>query len=308
MPPSRKKLLITGASGFLGWNLVQQASRDWQVFGTTFSQTLDASGFAPEQIDLRDFEALKQFFHRIAPDAVIHTAAVTDPNVCQVHRQESHQLNVTASANLAGLCSDRKIPFVFTSTDLVFDGKHAPYAEQDPVSPLSVYGEQKVAAETEILRRHPGAAICRLPLMFGDPGPVARSFLQPMLRNLSEGRILTLFTDEYRSPTSGASAARGLLMALKSGSGVLHLGGSERVSRYDFGLLVARVFGLNLDKINPCRQSDVKMPAPRPADVSLDSAKAFQLGFSPLSLVQELTQIRDQNGAFNRRIQYQSLK
>ena len=284
----------------MGWNLAREASPDWQVCGTTFSQKLDDSGIASEKIDLRDFEALQQFFHRIAPDAVIHTAA--DPNVCQVHRQESHQLNVTASANLAGLCSDRNIPFVFTSTDLVFDGKNAPYAETDPVSPLSVYGEQKVAAETEIVRQHPGAAICRLPLMFGDPGPVAQSFLQPMLRHLSEGRVLNLFTDEYRSPTSGASAARGLLLALETVSGILHLGGRERVSRYDFGLRVAQTFGLRAATITPSRQSDVQMPAPRPADVSLDSTKAFRLGFSPLPLAQELAKVRDQIETSNRRV------
>ncbi|MDB4384576.1 NAD(P)-dependent oxidoreductase [Opitutaceae bacterium] len=292
MPSCPPKLLVTGASGFVGWNVCQLAAgRGWQVFGTTFSHPIDVEGLNSRTIDLRDFATLRALFADIQPDAVIHTAAAKDPNFCQENPAESHGINVDASVNLAGLCADQKIPFVFTSTDMVFDGTAAPYAESDPVSPIHIYGEQKVLAETRILARKPAATICRLPLMFGDAGPVAQSFLQPMVNQLKSGTTVNLFTDEYRTPISGPVAAQGLLLALEKASGILHLGGSERISRHDFGLLAVEAFKLSNVSINACRQADVKMAAPRAPDLSLDSTRANQLGFTPPSLIKQLNDL-----------------
>lgn len=294
MPSAPKKLLITGASGFLGWNLCQKAATaDWQVFGTAHSHPIDLAGATIRQIDLRDVSALKTLVDEIQPDAVIHTAAAKDPNFCQEHPTESHQINVDASINLAGLCADRDIPFVFTSTDMVFDGTSAPYSETSPVSPIHTYGKQKVLAEAQILERYPAATICRLPLMFGDAGPVAQSFLQPLIAQLKSGATVNLFTDEYRTPISGQVAAHGLLLALESNGGILHLGGSERISRFEFGRRVVETFGLNRANMNACLQQDVVMAAPRPPDLSLDSTKANQLGFAPPSAAQQLKELSD---------------
>ena len=285
-PP--KKLLITGASGFLGWNLCQTANLDWQVFGTTFSHPVRLNNAINQKIDLRDSSAIKTLFDQIQPDAVIHTVAVKDPTLRQDHSNETHQINVDASVNLADLCADRQIPYVFTSTDMVFDGTCAPYSETSPVSPISIYGEQKALAEELILARYPQAAICRLPLMFGDPGPVAQSFLQPLINHLKSGPTVNLFTDEYRTPISGKVAAKGLLIALENAQGILHLGGSERISRYELGLLVVETFDLNHAHINACLQLDFVATSPRPPDLSLDSTKANQLGFVPPSLKQQI--------------------
>lgn len=292
MNESRKKLLLTGAGGFLGWNLCRQASSRWDVFGTVFSRPLETAGVNIVQIDLTNFTALKRLFSEIRPHAVIHTAALSDPNFCQLNRARTHRINVEASINLAGLCSDASIPCVFTSSDLVFDGLNPPYGEEDPVSPVSIYGEQKVLAEQGMLERYSRATICRMPLMFGHAGPLAVSFIQPMIQALQEGRGLKLFADEFRTPLSGRDAVQGLFMALKKVRGVIHLGASERISRYDFGLLLARVFGLSQEKLTPCSQRDIPMPAPRSPDVSLDSRRAFALGFKPGPLKKELEGIR----------------
>jgi len=289
MPSYPPKLLVTGASGFVGWNVCQLAAvTDWQVFGTSFSHPIEMEGVSSRTIDLRDFAALRALFADIQPDAVIHTAAAKDPNFCQENPTESHGINVDASVNLASLCADRDIPFVFTSTDMVFDGTSAPYSESSPASPIHVYGEQKVLAETRILTRNPAATICRLPLMFGDAGSVAQSFLQPMVQQLNSGTTVNLFTDEYRTPISGGIAAQGLLLALEKAQGILHLGGSERISRYEFGRLVVSTFNLANVSINACRQADVKMAAPRAPDLSLDSSQANRLGFTPPSLIEQL--------------------
>jgi dTDP-4-dehydrorhamnose reductase len=133
-----------------------------------------------------------------------------------------------------------------------------------------------------------------MPLMFGSPSPTANSFLQPFLKTLQEGKELSLFTDEYRTAVGVNSAVNGLLLALEKVQGIIHLGGKERVSRYQFGLLMAAVFNITRKQIKPCLQSDVPMIAPRPQDVSLDSSLAFSLGYQPLSIKTELEAIRDE--------------
>jgi len=283
-----KKLLITGASGFLGWHLCQIAKQEWEVYGTYFSHSLEIPGIKMLKVDLVDFQELKQIFDAVQPAAVIHTAAISQPNFCQTHPDESHAINVTASCNIAGLCADSSISCAFTSTDLVFDGLNAPYRETDPVCPVNIYGEQKVMAEEGMLKRYPMTAICRMPLMFGKETPTATSFIQPFIQTLKQGKELNLFIDEFRTPVSGKTAAKGLLLALEKVNGLIHLGGKEIISRYDFGRLLVEVFQLAPDGLKGCQQKDVKMAAPRPSDVSLDSSKAFSLGYQPLSLREEL--------------------
>ncbi len=284
-----KKLLITGGSGFLGWHLCQIAKQEYSVYSTYFSHHIEIPGINTLSANLTEWNQLKQIFKEIQPTAVIHTAALSQPNFCQTHPQESHKINVTASKNIAELCADASIPCIFTSTDLVFDGKGAPYKETDPVNPVNLYGKQKVMAEEEMLKCYPMTAVCRMPLMFGATTPTATSFIQGFLKTLQQGKELNLFTDEFRTPVSGLTAAKGLLLVLNQQiSGHIHLGGKERISRYEFGKLMVEVLQLSNAKIKPGRQQDVKMAAPRPSDVSLDSSVAFELGYKPFSIKKEL--------------------
>lgn len=304
-----KKLLVTGASGFLGWNLCHVAKHNWQVYGTYFTNYVTIDDVNLYKVNLTDYIALEQLFSTLQPDAVIHLAAASKPNFCQNNPQISYNINVTTSLYLAQLCAAADIPFVFTSTDLVFDGRrysalkrrsllrlrqNSFYQENDPVSPICIYGKHKVIAEQKIQEIYPNAAICRMPLMFGIPAPVANSFIQGFIKTLKAEQELNLFVDEFRTPVSATTAAQGLLLALeKQVNGILHLGGQERISRYDFGLLLAKVLKLNQDLIVPGKQQDVIMAAPRSPDTSLDSSKAWQLGYQPLSLRDELIAISD---------------
>ncbi len=289
-----RRLLVTGGSGFLGWNLCSLAasSGGWNVYAAYLHHAVAPSGCIPGRVDLTSYAELRAALDAIRPDAVVHCAAASQPNWCQEHPAESRRINVEATVNIAGLCADRGIPLAFTSTDLVFDGRNSPYKESDPVSPVSLYAEQKVEAETGVMERHPAAAVCRMPLMYGVPGPAAQSFVQPFLKVIREGKELRLFTDEFRTPVSGRAAAAGLLMALEKVQGLIHLGGRERVSRYEMGRILVEALEIPNARITPCLQSDVPMSAPRPKDVSLDSAKAFELGYEPPEIRGEIARMR----------------
>ncbi|MDJ0542729.1 MAG: sugar nucleotide-binding protein, partial [Microcystis sp. M53603_WE2] len=127
-----KRLLITGVSGFLGWHIYQKTRSYWASFGTYFNHNVNSNDPNLIKINLTDLAAVKELFQQIKPDAVIHAAAQSKPNLCQEFPQASEAINLTASLEIARLCSQYQIPLVFTSTDLVFDGKNAPYSENDP--------------------------------------------------------------------------------------------------------------------------------------------------------------------------------
>lgn len=288
-----RTLLVTGASGFLGWHVCRAAAVSWNVVGTYCTHATSIDGVAMHRLDLSGGE-LVAFLNDLQPDAIIHAAALSQPNACESDPVASEAINVVATRNIAEWCGKRDVPMVFTSSDLVFDGQHAPYDEVSATEPVSIYGRHKLAAEDAVLSRVPAGVVCRLPLMFGNRDGVPASFIGPWLEKLAKGQALTLFDDEFRTPVSGRVAANGLLLALSKGArGILHLGGRERISRYAFGLKLAECFGLAATAIQKVKICDVKMSAPRPPDVSLDSGKAFALGYAPGDLDTQLAAVRD---------------
>ena len=285
------KLLVTGASGFLGWNLCRMAQGRWDVYGLVRRNQNQLQGVELRRADLTRFKEIKENLLQIRPDALIHAAAESNPNYCQLNPAASHAINVEATVNLASLCADLRIPLVFISSDLVFNGLNPPYSENDPVCPVSIYGEQKAEAERAVLDRYPQALVCRMSLMFGDAGQGAASFIQPLIDDMRNGRRINLFIDEYRTPVSATNAAQGILLALSRTNGILHMGGSERISRFDFGKLLRDILGAPNAKLCACTRQSIETAAPRPADVSLNSGRAMALGFKPGSLREELERL-----------------
>jgi dTDP-4-dehydrorhamnose reductase len=277
----KPRLLITGASGFLGTHLCRTAADRYTVLGVSNKNKISVNNVKVLSVDLCDRKALKELFIQVKPDTVIHAAAMSEPNLCQQDPSESNKINVSASLHIAELCCNQAIPMAFVSTDLVFDGCKGNYSECDPVSSVSLYGEQKVNAEAGISDLLPNAVICRMPLMFGDVTGSSQSFIQPMIYSFSHAVKQNLFTDEFRSPVSAMSASHGILLALEKTTGIIHLGGKERISRYDFGLMLAEIGNFDKRLIVPKLQKEIKFTAPRPPDVSLNSSKAFSLGYFP---------------------------
>ena len=286
------RLLLTGASGFLGWNIAQVADSEWEVHGVV---NKNASGLASReyQLDLTDESATKALIDRIDPQVIIHTAATSNANFCEANPEAAYRINVDSTRFLARYAADKNIRFVFTSTDLVFDGTKGFYSENDPCNPVNTYGYQKVAAEEAIAKVNPDGVICRMPLLFGYSATANQSFLSGFLAKLRNNEELFFFTDEYRTPLGGQSAANGLLhAALHFPGGRYHMGGKKRLSRYDFGLLMSKTFGLDIKMIKPASQKDFKFAAERPPDVSLNSEKATKLGFAPMETEEELDSLK----------------
>lgn len=289
-----KTLLITGASGFLGYNIIEQNIKNWNICALTNQRKFSFRNITQAYCNLTDEELLKNTLESIKPDAIIHLAAISDTNYCEANVEMAKEVNILASINLASYAADRSIPFIFTSTDLVFDGKKGNYDEKDNTNPLNEYGKQKAFAEKGILSINKNACVLRMPLMFGYAGYYSQSFLQPFIQNIKNNKEQMLFTDEYRSILDGKSAAKGILLALDNGwKGIYHLGGNEKISRYDFGLKVCEKYSLDKQLLIPTLQKKLKLTAARPADVSLYSNKAKSEGFVAEDLAYAIAQLKE---------------
>ncbi len=251
---------ITGAGGLIGNYLVRTAaecSPETQVLGLTRAQ-----------VDLADFSAVQTLFSRQQPNAVIHCAALSRSADCQANPALARTLNVEVTQRLASLAAD--IPFLFLSTDLVFDGRSGNYDESAPVNPLSLYAETKVAAEQLVLA-NPRHAVVRTSLNGGTSPAGNRGFNEEIRLAWQAGRTLRLFTDEFRSPIPAQVTARALWQILGQ-PGLYHLGGSERLSRWQIGQLLAARWPQLHPKFEPVSLQEYP-GAPRSPDTSLNSAK-----------------------------------
>jgi len=288
-----KRLLVTGISGFLGNCLAGLDQQDWQIYGLYHSNAIEHPAIKTFQINLTQQTDLENIFNTIQPDAVLHLAALSNANFVEVNQAVSEIVNVKVTIDLVELSKSRGIPFVFASSDLVFGGKNAPYDEEARLDPVSIYGQQKVQAEKEIVERYPDAIIARCPVMYGMP-KWGNTFMKSWVNNLKEGKNVYAFTDEFRTKVSGNTAIKGMLLLLqKYKKGIWHLGGTERMSRYDFAIKMADAFELPKDLVKASLQADVQMAAARPADVSLDSSKAIAIGYEPPLIHEELLRLKN---------------
>ncbi|MCB9257163.1 MAG: SDR family oxidoreductase [Chitinophagales bacterium] len=258
------KLLITGASGFVGTALCRIAiNRGFSVLGMQ-RQASSTASFESLVSDLSKTQSFA-FLDRYSLDGIIHLAANSDVNACENFPKESYLLNVVASKNLATYAKKRNIPFVFASSDQVFDGEKGNYSTQDQALPLNQYGKQKLEAENACLASYTKSVVCRLPLMLGAHGGYEKNFIA----NLKEGKVQKLFTDEIRSVAQVDEIAKSLIEALSWGGGLYHLGGPKPMNRYEIGLYLAEKYHLASALLEPAKQADVSMAAARPKDVSM---------------------------------------
>jgi dTDP-4-dehydrorhamnose reductase len=231
-----KKLLITGASGFVGGNAAVRGAKAWDVTATFQSHPFRIPGVRSIRLDLEDPDAVRSLVLSLKPRAVIHCAAWSRLDDCETNRNRTFAINTESVRVLAEACAESGCRLVFTSTDMVFDGEKGNYAETDPAYPLSVYGESKRAAEETIRGACSDHAIARVALVYGKTVTGGASFSESLLKAWREGTKTPLFTDQFRTPVEVVNLAEALLeLASSPFRGTLHTGGADRVDRHTFG-------------------------------------------------------------------------
>ena len=245
------RILITGASGLLGINLAMEAMREHEVIGVDRGK-LKSAPFQVLQADLLHMDTLDSVFDSARPDALINCAALANLEECEQHPERARILNAEMPGELADVCAQRNISFIHLSTDAVFDGtKVGAYTEEDQPNPQGVYSQSKLDGERAVRQANPQAIIARVNF-FGWSLTNSRSLGEFFVNNLSAEKPVNGFTDVIFCPMLVNHTARLLLeMLAKNLSGLYHVVGAQPMSKYQFGLEVARKFELNQSLISP---------------------------------------------------------
>jgi dTDP-4-dehydrorhamnose reductase len=226
-------------------------------------------------LDLADEKAIQRTMETIQPAAVIHTAAWSDLDGCKRDPKQAFHINATATEILAEMSSRLGCRLVYVSSDMVFDGGRGNYSEEDTPRPINVYGKTKLTGEKFIQSVCRDFAIARAALIYGKPVTGSNSFSEKIKQVVGTGEVMRLFTDQFRTPVLVENLAEALLeLSENAFVGTIHLGGAERVNRYDFGLRLAELNHLPVELMKPVSMGDILMDAPRPRDVSLNTGLA----------------------------------
>ncbi len=266
MTNQRPLAWVTGAAGLIGSYLVR--------LGSTSAGNWNVRGLTRADLDLTDFTAVRAAFERDRPALVIHCAALSRSPDCEANPGLARLLNVDVTRVLADLCQNGSL--VYFSTDLIFDGRQGNYDETAAPRPFGAYAETKAAGEAPVLA-HPRHLVIRTSLNGGRSPTRDRGFNEQIRRAWESGRTLRLFTDEFRSPTHAEVTARAVWELVAAGaSGVYNVAGTQRLSRYEIGQLVASRVPHLKPGIEPASLREYQ-GAPRPPDTTLNCAKAQAL-------------------------------
>ncbi len=276
-----RTVLVTGGSGALGWTLIRRLRGRCRVVATYCQHPFTADEVESRSLDLRKPGKAAHLIQEAEPACVIHTASLTKADYCEQHPAETEKINVQATEEIAKACEKSGARLVYVSTDLVFDGLEGNYTEADEAKPLSVYGRTKLEAEEVAARHCKNTIVLRSALMYGWGSEWNPTFLEWIHGQLTEGKKVHLFSDQYRTPVYVEDLAEAIEVVMLSGPvGVFHVGGRARVDRYTFGRRVCEVFGFPADLLVSTRMEEHPYVAPRPVDCSLDSNKfRFAVGY-----------------------------
>ena len=276
------RLLITGASGLLGLNLCLQAMKTHSVVGVHRGR-LSGVPFRLLQLDLLHAGSVDRALRDAQVDAVLHCAALADVDACERNPALAWRVNAELPGRIAHACSRNGLALVHVSTDAVFDGRSdGSYVEKDAPSPTSVYARTKHAAECEVLNAHPHAVVARVNF-YGWSLSGRRSLAEFFVHSLLAGERVQGFTDVIFCPMLVDDLGQTLLQMLESNlAGLFHAVGPQPMSKYEFGLALARKFGLDDVLIAPDSVEMAGLPAPRAHNLNLSVHKLSTALGAPL--------------------------
>lgn len=276
-----KKLLIIGASGFVGTKLQKFFGDKFIVTGTYthhYRQGL-------VELDITNQRAVNELILTEDPDVIIHTAALSDPDVCEQDHHAAEQINFFGTKNIVRACrADTRL--VYISTVYVFDGQKGNYREDDLCHPINFYGQTKFQAEQEVLRRK-NTIVLRFDILYGYNGPDENS---GFFSRIIKGGGLEVNNDQLRQPLMVDDIGRAIVTILdKKESGIFHLAGPDYMTKYELGLALEKLVRQKTELIPVPEKQQI---ARRPKDVSLNTTKVKDLGITFYSLSEGIQQIK----------------
>jgi dTDP-4-dehydrorhamnose reductase len=297
------KLLIVGSTGLVGSKLASLAPKHgFETYNTLHSRKSALPNSV--ELDITDREATAKLIEKIRPRVIINTAAVTNVDFCETHQDVAQSVNVDGVKNLADAARRTQSRVIHVSTDYVFDGRVGHYEEDDSPHPLQYYGKTKLEAE-KIVSDLPSFVVARPSVIYGwtpvhSKGESGSSkpmnFALFVLDKLRRHEAVKAVRDQYASPTFADNVGEALLkLARVRENGIFHTAGRSCVSRYEFAIKLAEVFGYSAAQIEPVYSSEFKQLAERPRNSCLRVEKAEKLlGMSLLAAEQGIKEMKRQ--------------
>ena len=264
---------ITGASGMLGTALVSRLSKSFQVYATSRSKGIEGKNIEWDCLDLIDIPLLNKWLNKVKPDMVIHCAAIVNVDACEDNVEMATRLHVETTEVIANYLDTNNGRLIYISTDSVFDGKkQTPYNETDLANPLNIYARTKLMGEQPVLSMVNGLILRTNIIGWTQEGNT--SFAEWVIRGLIDNAPLNLFYDVHFSPLHVDELSLIIENIIERPVyGLYHFASSDNISKYDFGVQMAKVFGLSDSNINRASVEDMDFKAERPKNMALNSEK-----------------------------------
>ncbi|KAK9388482.1 hypothetical protein V1515DRAFT_597003 [Lipomyces mesembrius] len=285
---SHPTVLVTGATGLLGREIVkkfQDYGSSWNVVATGLSRS------SPPTVclDLTNTDQVAQFIRTTMPSIVIHSAAERRPDIAAKNPEKVVELNVLVTKFLAELTAEMRIPFIYISTDYVFDGTCPPYEPYDEPNPTNLYGITKRNGELEALKHNKKSLIFRLPVLYGEVEKTSESAINALVDitlNVNHETEVEMDNWQIRYPTNTQDIGRALrdladliLSGKKEVPSILHFSATQKYTKYEICQLLGELLGVpttHLKKVDAVSKADSNVI--RPHDCCLSNKKLMELG------------------------------
>lgn len=285
--PSKPKILITGANGLLGQKLVEQLvdGGKFEVIATGKGPCrLNGAGFTYKSLDITNPTEVSEVISKIGPETIIHSAAMTNVDECELNQEACTEVNVKATEYLVKAAEKVQSHFIFVSTDFIFSGENGPYDEEAEAAPVNFYGETKLIGENMVKNSKTSWAIARTVLVYGIANDLSRSNIILWVKtSLEAGKEIQVVDDQVRTPTLAEDLAAGcILIAEQKAEGIFNISGSDLLTPYEMAMMTADFFELDKNLILKTDSTRFTQPAKRPMKTGFIIEKARkQLGYAP---------------------------
>jgi dTDP-4-dehydrorhamnose reductase len=296
-----KTVLVTGSNGLLGQKITAKIIKEGSAHLIATSKGANRfpvkEGYIYAEMDILNADQVNEVIEKYRPDAIIHTAAMTNVDTCHEQRALAYQLNVEAVQTLVAICERLPIQLIHLSTDFVFDGANGPYDENARPNPLSYYGETKLEGEEAIKKSTVRWVILRTILVYGIVADLSRSNIVLWAKNaLERGEPLNIVNDQWRMPTLAEDLADACMLSIeREAQGVYHISGRDMMSISQLVKRVADFWSLDHSLINEVSAATLNQAAKRPLRTGFILDKAMtELNYQPHSFEEGMELLREQ--------------
>lgn len=282
------KYLVTGSAGLIGTQLVSDLIQSGETVYSCYHATKPENGISIK-LDLSNSDEISAIFNKIRPDIVIHLAAQTDVEKCEMEPDLALLINSKSTEIIAKESKKLGSYLIYLSTDYVFDGKKGMYDESDLPNPINQYGRTKFLGEKNIELFASKWSILRTSTPFGFH-PTKKTFPIWLIEDIQNKKEFNAIVDQFTSPTYVPNLSKMILeISSKKLQGIFHLAGSTRISRYEFGKKILKKLHIDNSLLNPVKTTSMQWNATRPSDSSLNVTKATSiLTTKPFSIEESL--------------------